>query len=379
MKKTLVAIAALASVTAFAQVTITGTFDSGYQALDYKGVKVIGFGNNGANTSGFAFNVTEDLGGGLKAIAKLGTDFNSVSTNGNRGVKNADGTLAEASAFGNSEIFGGITGGFGDLRIGVPNNNSLTSYTTGQPFGTAIGSAFRGLFATDDTLGSSLARQENSLKYSTPAMNGFTGVIYKSNKQTKAAVSNYSTTMGNYDVKGTQELAVNYANGPLNASYTSQVQDSQDVGASAVSAYATGTTATTYTTTAGTTDNSLKTAAANYTMGQWTVYALNQTNGKSDATNKRSATMFSAKYVMGVHTFLVGTASAKASSGTYNGKTSTMTSLGYEYALSKTSNIYGRYESINDQAVLLTQPTQLTAVSGNNTRTRTGFGLKIGF
>jgi hypothetical protein len=56
-----------------------------------------------------------------------------------------------------------------------------------------------------------------------------------------------------------------------------------------------------------------------------------------------------------------------------------MTSLGYEYALSKTSNLYGRYESINDQAVLLTQPTQLTAVTGNNTRTRTGFGLKIGF
>jgi predicted porin len=379
MKKTLVAIAALASVTAFAQVTITGTFDAGYQALDYKGVKVIGFGGNGANTSGFAFNVTEDLGGGLKAIAKLGTDFNSVSTNGNRGAKNADGTLAEASAFGNSEIFAGITGGFGDLRLGVPNNNSLTSYGVGQPFGTAIGSAFRGLFATDDTLGSSLVRQENSLKYSTPAMNGFTGVIYKSNKQTKAAVSNYSTTMGNYDIKGTQEIAINYANGPLNASYTSQVQDSQDVGASTTLVALTGTSASTYTTTAGTTDNSLKTAAANYNMGPWTFYALNQTNGKSDQTNKRSATMFSAKYVMGVHTFLVGTASAKASSGTYNGKTSTMTSLGYEYALSKTSNIYGRYEAINDQAVLLTQPTQLTAVTGNNTRTRTGFGLKIGF
>ena len=379
MKKTLVAIAALASVTAFAQVTITGTFDTGYQALDYKGVKVIGFAHNGANTSGIAFNVTEDLGGGLKAVGKLGNDFNPTSTNANIGAKNADGTWANAGTFAGSEIFGGLTGGFGELRMGVVNNNSLTSYGVGQPFGTAIGSAFRGLFAADDTIGSSSVRQENSFKYQTPAMSGFTGVIYKSNKQTKAVVSNYSTTFGNYDIKGTQELAVNYANGPLNASYTSQVQDSQDVGSSAVAVFATGTSVTTYTTTAGTTDNALKTAAANYTMGPWTFYALNQTNGKSDQTNKRSATMFSAKYVMGVHTFLVGTASAKASSGTYNGKTSTMTSLGYEYALSKNSNIYGRYESINDQAVMLTQPTQLTAVTGNNTRTRTGFGLKIGF
>jgi len=381
MKKTLVAISALIAVGAQAQssVTLSGVVDAGFQSNDYKGAKVTGIANDGAYTSTIKFSATDDLGGGLKAIGQLQSDFNSVSTNGNRGKSNTDGTVAEASSWGNSEIFVGLTGGFGEVRMGVVNNGSLATYGVGQPFGTKIGSAFRGIFATDDTLGSSLVRQENSINYKTPAFNGFSGAIYKSAKQTKATASNYSTTMGNYDIKGTQEISVNYANGPLNASYTQQVQDSQNVGTSAVSAYATGTTATTYTTTDGTTDSTLKTAAANYKLGDITLYALNQANSKSDGTNKRSASMISAKFDMGAHSFLIGTATAKANSGTYNGKSTNMTSVGYDYALSKTSSFYGRYERINDNAVLLTQPTQLTAVTGNNVRSRTGVGIKIGF
>jgi predicted porin len=381
MKKTLVAIAALTAVSAFAQssVTITGTFDAGYQSLDYKGVKVNGIAHNGSATTGFAFNITEDMGGGLKAVAKLGTDFSPTSQLANSGVKNADGTLANGSTFGNGELFVGLTGKFGQLHLGSPNNASFGSFSTGQPFGTAIGSSFRGLYATDDSLGTSLVRQENSVKYQTPAISGFTGVIYKSQKQTKAVVGNYSSTFGNYDFKGTQEIGLNYANGPLNASYTTQTQDSKDVATSTVAAYATGTTATTWTNTAGTTDNKLNTFGANYTIGATTAYFLNQTNKKSDGTNDRSATSFSVKHVMGVHTIMATVGDLKAKSGTNNGKNSKVVGLGYDYALSKTSSLYARYESIKDDAVVLTQPTQLTAVTGNNDRTRTAIGLRVGF
>jgi predicted porin len=106
---------------------------------------------------------------------------------------------------------------------------------------------------------------------------------------------------------------------------------------------------------------------------------LNQTNKKSDGTNDRSATSFSVKHVMGAHSFIATTGSLKAKSGTYNGKKTTSMGLGYDYALSKTSNLYVRHESIKDDAVVLTQPTQLTAVTGNNDRTRTAIGLKVGF
>jgi len=73
MKKTLVAIAALTALGAQAQsaVTIDGIFDVGYQSNNYKGTKISGINGNGSSTSQLNFRVTQDLGGGLKAIARL--------------------------------------------------------------------------------------------------------------------------------------------------------------------------------------------------------------------------------------------------------------------------------------------------------------------
>jgi hypothetical protein len=52
MKKTLVALAALASVSAFAQVTLTGNLDVGLQMHDFKGNAVTtSAGSNGSSTT----------------------------------------------------------------------------------------------------------------------------------------------------------------------------------------------------------------------------------------------------------------------------------------------------------------------------------------
>ncbi len=69
MKKTLVAIAALAATGAFAQssVTIDGVVDAGYQSVNYKGNTVNGIAGNGSSTSQLNFRGTQDLGGGAKA------------------------------------------------------------------------------------------------------------------------------------------------------------------------------------------------------------------------------------------------------------------------------------------------------------------------
>ncbi len=92
MKKTLVAIAALAAVSAFAQssVTIGGAFGAGYQSAPNK-------------TKGFAFTdadlnigVVEDLGGGL--TARLATTLQTTGDNFRSGVLRGNTSLGLASA-----------------------------------------------------------------------------------------------------------------------------------------------------------------------------------------------------------------------------------------------------------------------------------------
>ncbi len=76
MKKTLVALAVLAaSGASFAQVTISGALVTGYAAGTTGGATSAtnaDFGGLGVDTSEIYFTASEDLGGGMKATAKLG-------------------------------------------------------------------------------------------------------------------------------------------------------------------------------------------------------------------------------------------------------------------------------------------------------------------
>ena len=94
MKKTLIALAVLAaSGASFAQVTITGNLTMGYQAAsDSAKNDTSGFG---VDTSEVNFAATEDLGGGMKIVAKMalaGADRSGESGNGT--VNGRDASLA---------------------------------------------------------------------------------------------------------------------------------------------------------------------------------------------------------------------------------------------------------------------------------------------
>jgi len=351
MKKSLVALAALAATSAFAQFSIDGNMDAGFQSIDYKGAKVSGFANNGANTSQINFRGKENLGGGLSADFRVETDWNTVSNGGNQG--NTAGSVA--SSFGNGEIRTGLAGGFGRIDIGAVNFNGLNSILTGQPFGTAIGGGY-GTILRVNAAGSSV-RSDNSFKYTSPAINGVSVTAYKANKQTNPTTNTFSSTFGNYDMQGSQEVGVNYNAGPINVAYSTLTQDAVGV--------STGI------------ESKVNTLGANYTMGALTVYALNQTNkSQTNSTVDTNYTSISAKYAMGAHSFLAQAGSLK------NDVTSTkssMTGLGYNYDLSKMSNIYVRYESMDDAAGVAANPANLTAETGNNKRTRTAVGIKVGF
>jgi len=393
MKKTLIAIAALAATGAFAQstVTIDGIVDAGYVSYNYKGVGVTGIDRNLTSTSQLNFRVSSDLGGGMKASWRSETDFavtgNGLNTGaaGNVGgaatvaIANGAGTTnGVASTFMNGEQILALTGGFGKVAFGAINNNALTAHATSQPFGTAIGSGFRttsGSFASPDV------RADNSFQYASPTFGGGFGLNTIVRKQqaitgTNSALSN--TALGSQAQAGVVELALTYNAGPLNAIFTRISQD-----ASNIAAVTSGSGAVAIPATAG--KGQYTGLAANYNMGAATVYGGYQLNkaapfGGANVLDRQTVTV-AVQYVAGVHTFAgayqrASTNLAIAAPATTTG--SSLIGLGYEYALSKTTALTARYERIGDGANLATIA-PFTAVNGAVDRTRMGVGLRVGF
>lgn len=360
--------AVIATTSAYAQsnVQIDGIFDAGFQQINYKGGDntVKGFNGNGSSTSQLNIRGTEDLGGGLKVNFRFESDFNAVSTYANTGLASStnasSGATSQsinsvASTFGNGEIRVGLeSNNFGRFDIGSVNYNSLTTYLTGQPFGTAIGSGFRTMFI-NDVQATSQARAENALKFTTPTVNGLQGSLYKSFKQTKAteqtvvtsAATNglmaqanaFSTSMGAYDQQGTTELGLNYANGPIAVSFSSLKVDVNGVQAIQSTDAAAGATASTVTT-----------AAAKYTMGNLAFSILNQTNKTNTSSVNTTASTYAVSYTMGDTVLMAQTGEGKANAGSYNGSKTKLIGIGADYNLSKRTAIYFRAESIDDNA-----------------------------
>jgi predicted porin len=323
MKKTLVAIAALAAFGAQAQssVQLDGIADAGYQAIGYKGNSVTGFQGNGSSTSQFNIRGTQDLGGGLKANFRIESDWSLVSNNANTGAKTTplalasggayaaanDGSLNNGATFGNGELLVGLSGGFGSVHFGAINQNGLNAIALGQPFGTAIGGGYGSAIRVNAA--ASAVREDQSVRYNTPTFSGFAGTFLKSNKQTKAVDSttvqqtSFSTSLGAYDKQGVQEIGVTYANGPLAANYNTAKFDSKSVGT-------------------GTTESTVNTLAAAYTMGAAKFMLLNQTN-KTDTNSINTAyTSVAATYTMGQTVLMANVGGLKAKAGTNNGKKS---------------------------------------------------------
>ena len=147
MKKTLVAMAALAATSAFAQssVTVYGVVDVAYQSGTQEtgnsaaaGVltktKVSGLANSTLAGSRLGFKGTEDLGNGLKANFVAEMALNAIGDGfGNK----TDGALAQAgnattdslnsaaikgvTGTFNRQTWAGLSGGFGEVRLGFQN------------------------------------------------------------------------------------------------------------------------------------------------------------------------------------------------------------------------------------------------------------------
>ena len=348
MKKTLVAISALASVSAFAQtsVVIDGYMDRGYlmsnSTADSADAK--SWASN-AGTTTFGIKVREDLGAGLSAGISINTDWAELG-----GLTQAVQTAnTQTSGFANSASFLDITSkDFGTIRLGAPNNFTLTNstaiaapafstgvgsmYSTGYSWSSGLGTGVSGragsvdnsaygvsgtLNATPGTANhttSRAIRNNNTIQYSSPSFNGASlhiGLVQANNNVT------VSGTVGN--TAGVNETALRYTNGPIDAMYSTikytigsngMTQSQVAVSAAGATTWAADTNAAqsstinlmgvayqvlpylklnvgsgTFNSTLGTANGSMKSIGGTYTTGMWDLMLLSANTNDTTTTN----------------------------------------------------------------------------------------------
>jgi len=350
MKKTLVALAALAATGAFAQssVTIDGYFDRGYTVTNNtdnaKDSKLIG---SSAGTTTLGVKVRETLTGGLSIGASFNTDFADASG------ANQDSTATTASSiqtggFANSQSFLDVTGGFGVVRLGIPNNFTLTNVTgvASPAFSTGVGSAYSSAFSIANGIGTGTVgsvgiatqiangataagvraiRIANTVQYSSPSFSGLTVHVGYSAKNSNGG--------GTADTVGVTEGAVRYTAGPV------------DVMLSSIK-YSVGSVSPTNGSLAANSDNTQNMLGAAYTvMPGLKLHAGMGTFSSNTNTFKGSSQQFGVTYTTGAFDVMAQMASVDDKSSSDIDRK--MTGLGVNYNLSKTARAYVRYDSIN--------------------------------
>ncbi len=245
MKKSLVALAALAATGAFAQSAVTmygvaeATVDLGYKSTasqtvnTFNGAGVFAPGpifsttattkdafrvqdgnSQGVGTSRIGWRGTEDLGGGLKANFQL-----EMGLRIDDGDVAGGGTAGGGSGGSGGALFGrnawvGASGGFGEVRLG---RQVLGSFGV-QANSWADGSS-NGLYAPGAAVSPAMGgvRFINAIKYISPNLGGFTGQIAlrapEGNAETSTASATPATTKTNN--KMGLDLSGEYANGPI--------------------------------------------------------------------------------------------------------------------------------------------------------------------
>ncbi|MEY4749308.1 MAG: hypothetical protein RIQ60_1522 [Pseudomonadota bacterium] len=397
MKKSLIALAALASTGAFAQtaaMTITGGIDLAYRAVSHEDPtkKVTGVTNNGSYTSQLDFAGKYDLAGGTSAGFFMELDFNpQISAQANQNSLGFGGTPFT----GQQMVY--LGGGFGTVRLGVPNSPGLTAGVTAQPLGTAIGSGYGNGFGRLGTTNASgvnsyegngpgrIIRHEKTLQYTTPNLDGVTATVefaaknYNANTAAATATA-AATTASTSNTNGYFGLAAAYNKGPVNAIIFSGKATAGDNTGS--TARASGGTTIGDTTTAGssalTASNNALTLgssvkwmmlAGNYAIdNSLTVYAgYTTTKGETAAGTKledSKSQNVAVKYnvdqfelmanVLTRTSNLTAANAATASQAQDLGLKATLIGLGANYNLSSKVTVYGRYETVKNATVTTT-------------------------
>jgi predicted porin len=338
MKKTLVAVAAMAAVTgAMAQATIYGNIDQAYSksrtTVDGKQTaSSLGMSSYQMGSSQIGFKGEEDLGGGLKAsfLHEMGV---FTEQNGSDLTRQA---------------YVGLSGGFGAVRLGKQYSMAFFNLIGSDPFGATGGSGagYVGnlLIGNQGTDGDNPLRQANATQYEAPTF--IPGVRIGLTKVFAGANTGDGSLPKTADSTG---YALLYTSGPLNAGYTSDSIKAQSVAGTGLTAAATSTT-------------KLTTFAAQYDLGMAKVTYSDGKIMNNGRGTKSSMTGISVP--MGAATLMLTSSTGKMNTAAGDIKLKGM-QYGGNYALSKRTVAYLH---INNS----------TATTARNVATKNnGYGLGI--
>ncbi len=151
--------------------------------------------SGGVSGSRLGVKGSEDLGGGLKAQFQL-----------EAGILADTGAQANASSFFSRQSWVGLSSStWGALTVGrqtIPQYDILDAFDT---FGTGVGSS------ASSSIVSTTSRANNSVKYSSPNLGGFSGVALVGMGETTPSATNSGDNANVYALGGT------YSNGPFGA------------------------------------------------------------------------------------------------------------------------------------------------------------------
>ena len=218
MKKSLVALAALAATGAFAQssVTLFGILDATIAVGNGDTSNKTQLTNSGLNSSRLGFRGVEDLGGGLKASFVIEGAVNNDNGTGGTSNLNNQATGAGPAAAGsqgftfNRQSIVSLLGSFGEIRLGRDYTPQFWSFSVYDPFGTnGVGTtqALNSSLTSANGGGFTTIRATNTIAYLSPTVGGF-GVWVQTYFGENA--SNAASQAGD----GTG-IRVAYDNGPL--------------------------------------------------------------------------------------------------------------------------------------------------------------------
>lgn len=284
--------------------------------------------SRGSATSAINFNIVEDLGGGMRAQGFYSIDPRAIIND-------------STANFGRHEAFVGLSGGFGNIRLGSINTASLAVNGAGGPFGTATGSAF----ADIQTVAGGAVRFANSIRYDAPTF------VKGLSANVTYAAGNKDATSGGANPQVT-DLGLAYTNGPLQVSFSNltrsaTVAQNEVAGTDSVSGNVILTLGTAAVP-AGvkTTFNSI---AANYTMGALRVMGGIGKGDMGSAAADTDLMRVGASYTMGAVALHAQYSTLEIGNAANNKRTAT--GLRADYALSKRTTTYVGYEAYDSGAV----------------------------
>ncbi len=398
MKKTLIALAALAVVSAASaqsSVTVYGALDASFNSASSEGVSKTFMGTSQLGSSKLGFMGTEDLGNGLKAIFKIEGGLNNdagagKSTNTNNQVSGAvsgagptvNGAAGQASSGGfvfQRYSYVGLNGSFGEVRLGRDYVSAFLNVQAAvDPFGTN-GPADSTQMALK-LGGATITNASNMIGYTSPSISGFTvGAQYFMGE-------NVSGKANSDDGTGTSVYAA-YANGPLFLTAGQQTTKGKAVAAVAATSIANTTTGVVTDTAAALAlpgDYTLSALSASYDLGMAKLaytYAREEAVGTA-ATAKNTSNLFGVTVPMGAFNLKASYVAAARNTGVAGvaDETGTLFGLGVDYALSKRTTAYSTWARVTNGDNGASYSTGgVGATTANNSSQNLAIGIKHNF